>query len=199
LSPADICCLCKTTRSFRVVFSRNLSRLYSVDRCLLRFFDNPSAFRVLQSQTGAIISGSFALQLFARTTFPDDDLDVYVGFGGRVAVGGWLLANGYQYTARPPYFQPDTNSTLLLDEGQSQDYATALNGSHLFQEVYHNSVDGVLNIMDFFRSTGGIVRKVQLHIVKESPLVAIMNYHSTMLMNFITYDMAYCLYPNATL
>ncbi|KAI0083066.1 hypothetical protein BDY19DRAFT_873362, partial [Irpex rosettiformis] len=198
LSPADICRLAKTTRVFRLMLSRNLSRLYSINRQLLRFFDDPSAFRILQAQTGAIISGSFALQFFTQTVVSEDDLDVYAVTTARSEIGAWLLANGYRYAPRPPYYHPD-DKKLLLDKGQAADYATALEEQHLFQEMNHDSVEGVLNIMDFVRDVDGLVRKVQVHFVGESPLVAVMNFHSTMLMNFITYETAYCLYPKATL
>ncbi|KAI0086705.1 hypothetical protein BDY19DRAFT_856603, partial [Irpex rosettiformis] len=184
LSPADICCLAKTTQVFRVMLSRNLSCLYSINRQLLRFFDDPSAFRILQAQTGAIISGSFALQFFTQIVVSEDDLDVYAVTTARSEIGAWLLANGYQYAPCPPYYHPD-NSKLLLDKGQA--------------EINHDSVEGVLNIMDFVRDVDGLVQKVQVHFVGESPLVAVTNFHSTMLMNFITYETAYCLYPKATL
>ncbi|KAI0084093.1 hypothetical protein BDY19DRAFT_898994, partial [Irpex rosettiformis] len=68
---------------------------YSINRQLLRFFDDPSAFRILQAQTGVIISGSFALQFFTQTIVSEDDLDIYAVTTARSEIGAWLLANSY--------------------------------------------------------------------------------------------------------
>ena len=50
---------------------RVLRQYFTSDSQMLQFYD-------MMSETGAIVSGSTALQLFARTSFVDTDLDVYV-------------------------------------------------------------------------------------------------------------------------
>jgi hypothetical protein len=39
---------------------------YNIEHHFGRYFDNPLSFRVLQAQTGTLVSGSNALQYFER-------------------------------------------------------------------------------------------------------------------------------------
>ncbi|KAI0755934.1 hypothetical protein BC629DRAFT_1271974, partial [Irpex lacteus] len=182
LSPADICQLAKTCRLMHGAIPRRLSSAFNLDGRLLSFFDDPSAFRVLQSRTGAIISGSFALQFFARTAFSKADLDIYVAASARSDVGSWLLSQGYQFVAR-----------------QRREYNIALDAFHNIETSRHGPVPGVVSVMDFHRFVRGVRRKVQVHFVAVCPLYTILRFHSTVVMNFITFNNAYCLYPMATL
>ncbi|CZR53261.1 uncharacterized protein PAC_03139 [Phialocephala subalpina] len=51
---------------------------WNINRNLGRFVSNPVAFRSVMACHEAFISGSFALQFFARTTWKESDLDIYV-------------------------------------------------------------------------------------------------------------------------
>lgn len=77
-SPAQLCRLrlaCKLANEAARSFVR---RAYDINRHLKHFFDDPLAFRHLQAETGALISGSNALQFLDRTFYPKADLDIYV-------------------------------------------------------------------------------------------------------------------------
>ncbi|KIJ33308.1 hypothetical protein M422DRAFT_183470 [Sphaerobolus stellatus SS14] len=71
------------------------SYVYDVNRILRRFFSDPIAFRSLQARTGTLISGSVAVQFFARTIWTDSDLDLYVPPESVTAVSKWLQKNSY--------------------------------------------------------------------------------------------------------
>ncbi len=51
---------------------------FDVDKRLERFVRNPQRLRSQLGKHGSLISGSFALQLFAQTRWKDSDLDIFV-------------------------------------------------------------------------------------------------------------------------
>lgn len=53
-------------------------QLWNVDRLLKRFVDEPVALRQEMRRHGAVISGGLALQFFARETWEESDLDLFV-------------------------------------------------------------------------------------------------------------------------
>ncbi|KIJ42145.1 hypothetical protein M422DRAFT_171479, partial [Sphaerobolus stellatus SS14] len=58
-------------------------RAFNINDFLKRFLKDPRKFRSLQTRTGALISGSQALQLLGRTRWPDSDLDLYIYIYGQ--------------------------------------------------------------------------------------------------------------------
>lgn len=177
LAPADICRLAKACRLLHEAVPRRLSFIFNLDQLLLSFFDDPDAFRVLQSRTGAIISGSFALQFFTRTFFPQADMDLYVTAGARSEVGYWLLSHGYQFVARGPVLHPVTDA--VVHPAQRREFNVALDVFHNIEGPNHGIVQGVLSIMDFHRWVGGALRKVQVHLVTSCPLYTVLKFHSS--------------------
>lgn len=74
----DIKSLLNLARMKQAVRKLVYTHEWNINDKLRRFVKNPIAFRRHQSQTRAIISGSFALQFFERVTWPDSDLDVFI-------------------------------------------------------------------------------------------------------------------------
>ena len=76
-----------------------MRRAFSIDKLLSPYFTptEVTQFRELQSQTGTLISGSTALQLFDRVTYSESDLDLYVEHRFSRALAEWLLEIGYTY------------------------------------------------------------------------------------------------------
>jgi hypothetical protein len=70
------------SRAMHDNFKSYVRRTININRILKRFFPEPDVFRVLQRQTGTLISGSQALQFFDRTFYPESDLDLFL-FPGR--------------------------------------------------------------------------------------------------------------------
>ena len=76
-------------RYFAEIVRIYIQNTFTVEKVLDKFFPPyqsnfllPAEFRQVQASSGAIISGSTAVQFFARTRYPESDLDVYVDVDG---------------------------------------------------------------------------------------------------------------------
>ncbi|OBZ78027.1 NADPH-dependent methylglyoxal reductase GRE2 [Grifola frondosa] len=204
LSPVSLVRLEKASCLTRFAAKDFASRAYNINRLLSRFFTDPIAFRSLQARTAALISGSFALQFFDRTFYPESDLDLYVfPDNSPLLIGQWLQAEGYEF---------------LPNSRQDTDFATATTqcysmGSHVHPDEFQGPLDrthatlymmrGVEEVFTFVRPTTDsknpdIPAKVQIVVTKTTPLECILGFHSTCVMNLITYNTAFSLYPYET-
>ena len=154
------------------------SRAFNVNRHLRRFFDDPIAFRNMQARLAILISGSNALQFLDSTFYPESDLDLYVWQGSIEEVGHWLMEHeGYLFA--PSRYQdkifgvaseirlPWLNSLGLAFDGDDDSHYGP------FLEVYsftRNGPDGPL--------------KVQIVASACSPLLTILNSHSSELQSY---------------
>ncbi|KAI0971890.1 hypothetical protein F4678DRAFT_80233 [Xylaria arbuscula] len=153
---------------------------WDIDRKLERFFHNPRAFRTELGRAEALISGSFALQFFANRFWPESDLDINLREGaGAERLGKYLVdSEGYKL-ARQQDFDRDYEFLTRM---------TAID------EVltYTKSSDG--------SSSSSQVRKVQLITTRHHPVQTILgSFYTSCIMNFISWNKAYCIFPRATL
>lgn len=209
-----VCVACRKACNF------NENQLFNIHSHLLEFFAEPNDFRALQARTGAVISGSFALQFFSRTTYPEADLDLYIHNDVMEEVGTWLLNRGYWFV-RDPKADPDrtppvpetvNHRLMMLARYRNALREVERNGQRM-RTVYMPDCLGVLN---FVTKRGEHRRIVQVIVVYSTPLAAILRFHSSKsvlddlytdihplsiacVLNFITYDYAFCLYPEATI
>ncbi|KAK2464968.1 hypothetical protein APHAL10511_003044 [Amanita phalloides] len=172
----------------------NYNRIaFDIIRLLSPYFSDEEikSFRQLQLFTGTVISGSTAVQLFGRTTYPKSDLDIYAEHRYCRDVAWWLTSIGYKYNPTKP--------------GQPISFIEAFKASKTEEGAEESPEDqseqseyavGVENVFDFVRA--GSERKVQLISATRCPMEVILNYHSTCVMNVITHNMAYSLFPYAT-
>lgn len=192
LSPPDLFRYSRTSKTANQVVSSYIKRAFNVENVLGRFFTDPqiSHFRSLQSQTGMLISGSTALQFFERTFYPESDLDLYVEHRYCRVIALWLVAIGYSYEARAGH--PDELEEALgptpVGNGPSMRF--------LSSAIVDYSDSGVIKVYNFHKSDTGC--KIQLITSRHSPLELILKFHSTTVMNLITHDKAYSLYPLGT-
>ncbi|RPD81365.1 hypothetical protein L226DRAFT_608610 [Lentinus tigrinus ALCF2SS1-7] len=162
------------------------------------------AFRSLQARTGTLVSGSMALQFFMRAVWEESDLDLYVHMRHRREVALWLLDEGYRY--KPTDFQDPSFEVEI-----AQCVERNPNG------IY--SMPGLMAIVTFVKPIPGERTrrpalaedgeeaeedaprelKVQIMVAKNTPMEVILGFHSTCVMNVISYEKAYCLFPQATL
>ncbi|KAI0758171.1 hypothetical protein C8Q74DRAFT_1373203 [Fomes fomentarius] len=210
LSPATLLRLSRTCRAAYHAVSSYKSTAYNIDRLLSRFFPSSllthshlharaRAFRSLQARTGTLISGSVALQFFDRQVWTESDLDLYVHMRHRREVGMWLMEEGYKF--KPTEFQNPRFDVEVVECA-----ARRPNG------IY--SMPGVMAILTFVKplprsrtaaaAEEGDVQppqelKVQVIVAKNTPMEVILGFHSTCVMNVISYEKAYCLFPQATL
>ncbi|KAI1795024.1 hypothetical protein LXA43DRAFT_970716 [Ganoderma leucocontextum] len=174
------------------------------------------AFRSLQAATGTLISGSAALQFFGRKVWPESDLDLYAHARHRRVVGRWLIAEGYKY--KPERFQDPSFEVEV-----KQCIVDRPNGIYTMPGVLavftfvkplpqpvvpprrrSSPIEGVISATDSSDEESEEGRqpkelKVQVIVAKNSPMEVILGFHSTCVMNVISYEKAYCLFPRATL
>ncbi|KAI0071357.1 hypothetical protein K474DRAFT_1607059 [Panus rudis PR-1116 ss-1] len=188
-SPSVLLCFRATCRRARNAVEQYIRHHWDVHRFLSRYFKDPLAFRQLQAETGTLISGSSALQFFDRTFYPDSDLDLYVPMSYRVEVGNYLMRCGYTYTP---------------SGRQNSDFHEAVWDSRIANASMHYVVPGVAGVFNFTKAittatSGQEWLKVQIIVSPICPLESVLRFHSTCVMNVISYAAAYCFYPKATL
>ncbi|TDL13693.1 hypothetical protein BD410DRAFT_757508 [Rickenella mellea] len=175
------------------------SRAWSIDRHLRRFFRDPSAFRSLQAQTGTLISGSNALQFIDRTFYPESDLDIYVFPREHLTVGKWILEEaGMDYAFQPNSSQdPDFEKAEFAapDDDDEQDAMDVEDEEAVYR------MKGMLGVFTFISQMDDLVAplKVQMIVTQVCPLDTVLSFHSTVVMNIISYQAAYCLFAWTTL
>ncbi|KAI0338476.1 hypothetical protein BDW22DRAFT_1303432, partial [Trametopsis cervina] len=186
-TPASVLNLKLTCRNMMQVVQRYLRSAFNINRALAHFFDDVHGFRQLQHRSGLLISGSFALQFMGRLHYAESDLDLFLPMHCRLEVALWLQANGYSFCAT---------------EHQAVDLETVLHAAdvepHLANVPY--SLPGIFAVLTFRKPTGGLARPmtVQLIIAWRTPMEIVLGFHSTCVLNVITYTTAYAMYPRAT-
>ncbi|TFK42069.1 hypothetical protein BDQ12DRAFT_598841 [Crucibulum laeve] len=188
LSSPDLIRSGRTCRTLYRASSDFCSRAYNIYRHLSWFFTDPLAFRSLQAQTGTLISGSNALQFLDRTFYSESDLDLFTFHDATPEVANYLQREGYHFVKEGD--QPSTFKAAfdLIVPPDNAD----IRGIRPFDKYRFSGVSGVFN---FLKDNG---QKVQVVSTTTSPLHCILCFHSTCVMNFITFEGAYSLYPKAT-
>ncbi|KAL0575573.1 hypothetical protein V5O48_006389 [Marasmius crinis-equi] len=164
-------------------------RAFEIYRFLAPFFTRGEAeqFRVIQALTGTLISGSSALQFLNRTPYPGSDLDIYVEHRYCKPIALFLQSIGYE-------FQPLDHQPAELDGAIAR-------GSANMNAEYIGEITPTIESKRGFAGVYNMVRggqKIQVITAKNSPLDIILNFHTTVVMNVISYSRAYSLYPKAT-
>lgn len=162
-------------RTAKYAVSSYIRRTFKLERLLGPFFSETQIleFRRLQFETGALISGSTALQFFDRSFYPDSDLDIYVHFENMREIALWLDSIGYKIQPTRHWQGNPTVATLqqVLDE-MTLPWNTPDDPD---DSTY--SYPGPFVVLDFLKA--GFERKIQLLISIGSPLTSIFRFHSS--------------------
>ncbi|KAJ7575550.1 hypothetical protein C8J56DRAFT_1032351 [Mycena floridula] len=184
LDVKDLIQLAKVNRRTRGCVAGYKRAAHSIVKTLSPYFTDEEIeqFRVLQSYTGTLISGSTALSFFNRTVYPGSDLDIYVEHRYSAEIALFLKTLGYAFAPRAK---------------QAKDLLVAIHSiSERFirpdEDIYLGQ--GIADVYDFTR--GGA--KIQLITSISCPLDIILRFHSTVVMNIITSQYAISFYPFAT-
>ncbi|KAI0635011.1 hypothetical protein C8Q77DRAFT_1156368 [Trametes polyzona] len=201
-APQVLLRLARVSKAAYCAVSDYKRRAFNVDKRLSRFFSDPLAFRTLQARTATVISGSFALQFFDRTYYPDSDLDLYAHPDrGFIEVGLYLQSEGYVY--EPYSWQLDDfceEAERLCEDIKKP--LSRIDDEAEFASLYDMS--SMRAVYTFVRRRaadtleGSATRQVQIIVSRTSPMASLLDFHSTCVMNMITYNAAYALYPHAT-
>ncbi|KAJ9501151.1 hypothetical protein H2202_003709 [Exophiala xenobiotica] len=176
--------LSQTCHQMRDAFQRR----WNVDQRLSRFVENPTGLRSQLGKHGSLISGSFALQLFAQTFWPESDLDIFVEKGtAAVDFDNYLQQEekyclqssgdmaGYTITPMVEVHMPQLKSCLLANAVKCRTYKRP-------------------------KSLDRTQAKIQLIVTKHMPIQAILaNFYTTAVVNIVTWNKAYSLFPKETL
>ncbi|KAL0572349.1 hypothetical protein V5O48_009620 [Marasmius crinis-equi] len=167
------------------------------ERILAPYFSpgDTRRFRILQYATGTVISGSTALSFFTREVYDGSDLDLYVDVEFALHLVHFLASCGYAYE---PY---NTESKQQPDaiEDAIEEMSNRLAGT--FES---GVVDGDTEYMRFTNGIGDVFnfvlegRRIQVIACHLSPVDVVLKFHSTVVMNIITYSHAISFYPCST-
>ncbi|KLO11402.1 hypothetical protein SCHPADRAFT_998949 [Schizopora paradoxa] len=184
-----------------------MKRTFDIDKHFARFFTDPSSFRLLQAETNSVVSGSSALQFLNRQIYPGSDLDLYVDRSEAARVCDWILTSGDP--CQPYEFSPRQDQQDNLDDAWEEFVRGAearirrlstygMRDAASARGLYQ--VNRVLEVLSFVSPDleNDQHRKVQVIITDIHPLMSILTFHSTVVMNAITHKAAYSLFPKAT-
>lgn len=164
LSPQDLVAVSRLDRASNVKLRVYFRRMFTIDCLLAPFLSHVNDFRVMQSRTGALISGSTALQLFNRDRYAEADLDVYVEGRYAVDVVNHLLeCETYEFQPKPTQYR-DPSDTLAMNVIHPKIYDSYL-------------VTGITGVLTFIRGD----KQIQVIVSCRSPLDVVFNFHSSVL------------------
>ncbi|KAF6744352.1 hypothetical protein DFP72DRAFT_826069 [Ephemerocybe angulata] len=191
-----VLCLRRTSTRVLEIVTLYVQARWNINRFLGVWFGDPASFRAVLAFAGAVVGGSQALRFMSRLPpSPKSDLDIVTRVGGVTALSRFLQSNGYTPVERLPH--PQENYPMLTD-------VLSMTSSRQF--CSGGGKDGIINIFDFERPTRGPLNhytpamKVQIIAVSQHPIHHIIyTYHSTLVMNYITYCEAVSVFPSASL
>ncbi|PPQ65617.1 hypothetical protein CVT26_000559 [Gymnopilus dilepis] len=193
LAELDILSLLRFSRSstcLRSIYFCYKETAWDPVKSYQRWFNHPAAFRRLLRRTNAVISGSFALQFFDRSYYPDSDMDIYLRCAGAMDVCRWLTTEGYRY----------------VKSDKSYKHVPLQHQGHIQKAVKNNStlnrpLLGVYNFKKTLASSTGYIEQllIQVIVVDIDPIEHILfGFHSTAVINFLTADDAISVFPRST-
>ncbi len=177
VSPASLLRLSRTCREVQVIVQKYMLEAFDIDRHFSRFFPNPSEFCSLQASTGAIVSGSNALQFFNRSHYPESDLDVYAPVKSCQIISDFMLGLGYEFV--PSSCQLPTFKDTIARRNRPTSYHTRK------PRAKNNSFEGIRGMFTFSKMDPSDLTpeaprlKVQLILTAPNPMEAVFNFHSS--------------------
>jgi hypothetical protein len=144
------------------VYQKYVRRAFDIDGRLRTFFSAEEVliFRMLQADSGIVISGSFAVQFFGRIDYPSSDLDLYVEFRHGYRLCAWLVSVGFSCISSSNFTRQYFTGKFDVEENGSGDY------------------DGVgcpdfHTVLTFSREE----RKIQVMVTKRCVMSIILSFH----------------------
>ncbi|KAJ2918328.1 hypothetical protein MD484_g2078, partial [Candolleomyces efflorescens] len=126
------------------------------------------------SATDSLMSGSFPLHVLFARTFEPTDIDIFASQDYHLSVVSYFQKKGYRR------LRVAFSATILYDSWRRSRV------SH-----YEEEVDAIYKIFELSNSRG---QKINVIVSKGSPLLPILQFHSTLVMNYIAPHGIVCLY-----
>ncbi len=177
LSPLELLRYSQTCKAAKSNVQVYMEHAFSVDRLLGRYFTPPEIlrFRELQCLTGALISGSTAVQFFDRATYPDSDLDVYVEHKLVRPLAEWLVEIGYKYTPLAQSANMATLDVAFATNPPERGHVPQIDAGDVFFSGQHYAKSSL--VLNFEKKHPQ--RVIQLIASLTSPLQSILDFHSS--------------------
>ncbi|KAH7927105.1 hypothetical protein BV22DRAFT_988881, partial [Leucogyrophana mollusca] len=188
LSLRDLFALQSTNSRLRSLVQAFKSTRWDINALFSKFFSDPLIFRRQLYACDAIVSGSQVVQFFANVQYPDSDLDIFLCLEGALPMARWLTANGYLF--QPASYLQTHVERFILSLSREFDLRSAPYKPRYLDEQ-------IIAVLNFYKHIGGIqTMKVQIIIVPHNPIRHVLDFHSTLVMNFIAWDRAVSIFPN---
>jgi hypothetical protein len=219
----DLAMLSATNRELRsLVLSYNTRSYASLHTSILSKFFSPAeaaVFRTIQAATGALISGSSALQFFERVEWEGSDLDLYTELKFTRRFINFLVKCGYVYV---PYEHQQDGLAAQQDIHEAGYFEHGIADVLNFQKVVPKEMADEINVDQVSDGKQGKeeetedIRTVQVIVAWGSTMDVILDFHSSetcypflwhtftnsttaVVMNLITAYNAICIFPMETL
>lgn len=183
-SPDDIGRMRGTNTSLKTLLDDYAERHWNVDEMFGTWFSDPLYFRALLAYTGAIVSGSQALQFMGREYYSQSDMDIFCKHDTQLFIGRFLNEMGYRYKPRPLKERVSRNhrdvpprsfdSTVLMRAAERRK-------GHKGIPSDGSCISAVYDFCRFDGSADGVVyvRKVQLIVLHVDPVAHVTHFHSS--------------------
>jgi hypothetical protein len=151
--------------------------MYRFRVSLIRYFPDPSEFATIMLQTGTIIGGSTALSIVAGGNWVPGDLDLIVARRYLPRLVDYLKQQGYRF-----------NRDISRD--RRGHYVHSAENEPLYRFEYYCFTKGDLkiDISQCFATVPDVM----------TPANFILTYHMSFVMNFVSGEGVYCLFPDET-
>ena len=175
--------LSRTCKLARLAVQDYVTCAYDINSLFNAFFEDVPAFRRLQAKTGAIVSGSLALQFLDRTRYPGTDCDLYVTARHAKGIGEWIMANdgaGRAYRFTPSEKQASSFGDAMEEYAQWISFsADGENDTNLEDDGHIDTYVSkhVTGVYTFASDKNGAI--VQMVVTNSSPIDAITHFHSS--------------------
>jgi len=210
----------RTSKTMRSILRHYCGEAWEIGSFIQPWFGDVDSFLNVLHVTGAVVGGSQAMNFFRRTK-SFTNFDLFVRLGGCPMLGKWLLRQGYRYMgglesldvyASKHYFDVYFDTSQLLRRRSRWKHARGA-------EKHGPGVLNVYNFYKFLATTDGLIVCLHVkmiatdmnpmhHILFHShssessqivPFDWIFNRYLAALINMITPNAAFCVFPISTL
>ncbi|KIK62227.1 hypothetical protein GYMLUDRAFT_165247 [Collybiopsis luxurians FD-317 M1] len=191
LSPVELDSFAAVSRLCRHQVESFRRRAFKIRYVLEPFMElnQISAFQCIQRDTGTLVSGSVAYKFFSRKIF-DSDLDLFCPITKCPQLARWLLSIGYAFTSKNALMGESFEDSFA----RTRDFTSQTTAIVPIDKIHESrEIEAVWSFVNC-----QTLKWVQIIGTRGSPVAAILSFHSTAVMNFITYETAYSLYPRLT-
>ncbi|KAH8801845.1 hypothetical protein DL96DRAFT_1538138 [Flagelloscypha sp. PMI_526] len=191
LTGLDLCSLRRVSTASLSAVDEYMRRVYSVNRIFAPFFtpDQTIELRQIQSETSLLVSGSAVVQFFERVNYPGSNLNLYIEEKDMPTLAQFIDSCGYKFKNSPS--QPSS----LRDALEKKDDWIRLSYPHK-NHWYDDVPQQFMATFSFVKQTP-LRPPIEVQIVVSTGLsiAPVFDFHSTVVMNIITYKTAISFFP----